>query len=150
MKFEKLNRSNIDILYDLNLQLAIDENQAALFTADKEQYAEAFLGRVPFTFGCLGRIENQAVGFFIYTYKFASYSGGKVLYIEDIFLKEKFRTEENKVALLQHAVERSIIENCCRVEMRVLKTFNYGYEILADFGFNQITKWDVYRLEHIR
>ncbi len=148
MEFIKVEESNIDILYDLNLQLAIDENQKNLFTASRNSFFDAFLSNNPIPFGFLSFFGDQAVGFYIYCFKFASYLGSIVLYIEDMYLIQDFRTLENKAALLNHAIEQSLADKCCRVEMRVLKSFNLGYEIINDLGFNQITKWDVYRFEH--
>lgn len=148
MEFFKIEKSNIDILYDLNLQLAIDENQKDLFTASRKCYADSFLSSVPISFGFLSYIGNKAVGFYIYCFKFASYLGSRVLYIEDLYLTKQYRSPENKEALIKHAIKQSRNDNCCRVEMRVLKTFNFGYNIINDCGFNQIMKWDVYRFDH--
>lgn len=71
-----------------------------------------------------------------------------MLYIEDAYLIDDFKTQQNKIELMKHAIQRSIRESCCRVEMRVLKTFNIGYDVIGDLGFSQIKKWDVYRIEN--
>ena len=147
MNFVKVEESNVNILYDLNLQLAVDEKQKDLFTASRSSYSDAFLGNNPISFGFLFFINHKPAGFYIYCFKFATYLGSKVLYIEDIYLTEEFRSPENKVNLLRHAIQQSELERCCRVEMRILKSFNIGYEVIKDCGFSQINKWDVYRLE---
>ena len=147
MDFVNVDRSNIDILYDLNVQLAADEDQKDLFTASRSSYRNAFSGSHPVSFGVLAFINAEPAGFYIYCFKFATYPGANVLYIEDIYLTEKHRSSENKIHLLNHAVEQAASGQCCRVEMRVLKSFNIGYEEIEARGFNRIDKWDVYRLE---
>jgi len=68
MEFIKVDTSNIDILYNLNLQLAADENQKDLFTASRSQYSNAFLRECPVAFGILSYIDNQVTGFYIYSF----------------------------------------------------------------------------------
>lgn len=147
MELKRLNKLNINTLYDLNVRLSESENQRHLFSANREDYADAFLSAMPTCFGFLAYEGNQAVGFYIYYFKFASYIGSRVLYIEDLYLIDGFDTEERKNTLLQHAVRRSQSEKCCRVEMRVLKEFNFGYSLIENIGFREIKKWDVYRLD---
>ena len=118
-----------------------------MFTATKTAYSNAFLGEDPLTFGFLTLVEDKPVGFYIYCFKFASYLGSKVLYIGDIYLTKSYRTLQNKKELLKHAIQQSIIDQCVRVEMRVLKSFNLGYDIIKECGFSQIDKWDVFRYE---
>lgn len=147
MDFIKVEESNVNTLYDLNFQLAVDENQKSLFTASRNSYSSAFLGNHPISFGFLGFIGKKPVGFYIFCFKFASYLGSKVLYIEDVYLDKEFRTSDNTIMILNHAIQQSTLENCARVEMRVLKSFNIGYDIINQFGFNQIKKWNIYRFE---
>lgn len=147
MELANVDNENIDDLFDLNAKLAESENQRYLFAANRQSYADAFLATTPVCFGFLAYQDNQPIGFYIYSFKFASYIASRVLYIEDLYLIDGFDTEENKKLLLTHAVSISQSEKCCRVEMRVLKAFNPGYGLIKSVGFNEITKWDVYRLD---
>ena len=148
MEFIKVDKSNIETLYDLNTQLAKDEGQSSLFTATRKNYFDAFLGDHSISFGYLSFINKEVVGFYVYYFKFASYQGSRALYVEDIYLTSECRTNENKSELLKHTIRQSEDENCSRIEMRVLKLFNFGYDMIKETGFKQITKWDVYRIEH--
>tara|TARA_B110000114_G_C14948262_1_gene339272 strand:+ start:218 stop:664 length:447 start_codon:yes stop_codon:yes gene_type:complete len=147
MQFIEVDNSNIKTLYDLNLQLAEDEDQKELFTASRDSYHKEFLSKNSISWSFLVFDENIAIGFYIYYFKFASYLGAKVLYIEDIYLTKESSSLKNKTILLDHALKHAKDSNCCRVEMRVLKNFNIGYELIMDFGFQAINKWDVFRLE---
>ena len=144
-KIIKVEESNLDTLYDLNYQLAVNENQKDLFIAARDAYAQMFLGSTPIAFGFLLFTNEQPVGFYIYYFKFASYLGSKVLYIEDVYLSDNVDVAENKVRLLKHAIQQARLEQCCRVEMRVLKSFNIGYDVIKNCGFEHVDKWDVYR-----
>ncbi|MDR5874613.1 GNAT family N-acetyltransferase [Vreelandella gomseomensis] len=147
MEIARVNNENINDLYDLNIKLAESESQKHLFTADRQSYADAFLAPTPACFALLAYQGNQPIGFYIYNFKFASYVGSRVLYIEDLYFIDGFDGDENKSILLQHALKVSRSENCCRTEMRVLKEFNIGYDLISSFGFSEIKKWSVYRLD---
>ncbi len=149
MKIIKVNSTNIGVLYQLNAKLAFDEGQSDLFRVSETDYATGFLADNPIMYGYLLYADDEAVGFYLYHYKFATYIGLKVLYIEDIYLTDKYATNENKRLLLQHAISISREERCCRVEIRMLKAFNIGYEFIQTNGFNVVDKWEVYRLNNL-
>lgn len=147
MELRSLTEKNINALYDLNAQLSESENQRHLFTAAREDYAEAFLSSHPSCYGLLAYQDSQAVGFYIYYFEFASYIASRVLHIEDIFLIDGFDTDDFKNTLLEHAVNKSQAEGCCRVEMRVLKEFSFSVGLIENIGFREVTKWSTHRLD---
>ncbi|MDN3560044.1 hypothetical protein [Vreelandella neptunia] len=65
MELARVNKENINDLYDLNVKLAESENQEHLFTADRTSYADAFLASTPACFGLLPYEGNQPIGFYI-------------------------------------------------------------------------------------
>jgi len=148
MHFKKVDETNVHILYALNQELACSENQNDLFTADIIDYSNAFIGNNSIAYGFLLYQEERAIGFYLFFYKFASYLGKKTLYIEDYYLTSEYRNHDYKLKILEHAVETSLHNNCCRIEMRVFKTANIDYDIIAKVGFKAVNKWDVYRMDH--
>lgn len=150
MKYQTVNDSNINILYKLNKQLAIDENQSFLFTGKKKDYVQAFICKNPIVFGILIYKENKPIGFIIYINKFATYLASKVLFIEDIYLKNKYQTKKKINELLQYMINKANIEKYSRLEMRVLNKYNLNKSIIKQNGFNKIKKWDTYRFEQSR
>lgn len=145
MDFSAVNADNLKTLYQLNRQLATEENQAALFTADLTHYAQGFIGNNPVAFGTLCFHGDEAIGFAICNYKFATYLGFKVLHIEDIYLEEPYATKDNKQALLTHLINQADENKCARIEMRVLNDVNWGTDLIESLGFKKIDKWSVYR-----
>lgn len=142
----KVSGNTIDDLYELAIGLSESEGQRELFSATRQEYVSAFLIEPPSCFGVVAYQEGRPIGFYTYYYKFASYLGARVLYVEDLHLVEGAGTEKNKHTLLEHAVMKSRNEGCCRIEMRVLKNFNLGYDVIEMSGFEEVEKWDVYRL----
>lgn len=147
MQFYEVNETNIALLYHLNKQLAIDENQASLFTASLEDYREPFLKNNPSTFGLLLYHEKQPIGFVIYMDKFATYLGKSVMFIEDIYVKKELSNNKNLRSIFDHLLYIAKQRGDIRLEMRVLKDYSIDTELLASYGFNPVEKWDVYRKE---
>ena len=147
MKYQTVNNSNINILYKLNKQLAIDENQLSLFTAKRKTYKKAFICKNPIVFGILMYKNNIPIGFIIYINKFATYLASKVLFIEDIYLTKKYQTKNNINELLQYMINKSNIEKYSRIEMRVLNNYSLNKTIIKKNKFSKIKKWNTYRFE---
>ena len=146
MNFVEVTNTNIKALFEINRQLAIEESQKDLFTASFENYTKGFLDDNPIAYGTLCYQDDKIIGFAICNYKFATYLGYKVLYIEDIYLKGEHSTNENKREFLKFLIDKAFGNNCARVEMRVLNNFNWGVELIKELGFEKIEKWSVYRL----
>ena len=144
MDLLKVDHHNVGTLFELNRELAVEEGQADLFIADYSEYQSAFLSETPVAQAYLCMEINTPVGFYIYSYKFSSYLGAKVLHIEDIYLLKEYR-EKNIEKLLGHVAQVGSDANCCRVEMRVLKAFNMGYNFIENAGFREVEKWDIFR-----
>ena len=90
MQFQQVTQDNIEELYKINRELAIEENQESLFTASLEKYRSGFVGEDKCAYGILAYQDADLIGFAILNYKFATYLGYKALYIEDIFLKKPY------------------------------------------------------------
>ena len=146
MRITKADRHNLINLYGLNKTLASEENQSHLFTAEIVHFQTAFIGEYPAVGAYLCMVDDVSIGFYTYVYKFATYLGTKVLHIEGIYLSEVHR-EEYIEEVLAHAIQKASIDGWCRVEMRVLKSFNMGYEAIGSAGFRKVEKWDVFRYE---
>ncbi len=147
MKYKTVNSSNIDILYKLNKQLAIDENQSSLFIAKKKDYKKAFICKNPIVFGILVYKNAKPIGFVTYIKKFATYLASKVLFMEDIYLNKKYKSKKNINKILQYMIDKSKNEKYLRLEMRVLRKYSIDKNLLKKNKFTKITKWDTYRFE---
>ncbi len=149
MDFIKVDKSNIDILYNLNRELAFNEGQSSLFSADKREYIDAFCGKNPMVYAFLVYNSHKLVGFCIYFEKFATYLASKVLFIEDLYLrKSNYLSKDDILDVLSYIQTISKSRNCKRVEMRVLKRYSIDTKLLEKSGFKKIDKWDVYRYEN--
>ncbi len=113
MEFVEVNRKNVEILYALNKELAHCEAQAALFSADKRKYIEAFCSDNPMVYAFLIYKRKQMVGFCIYYEKFATYLASKTLFIEDIYLRKNYTSDDDVLKLFSH-IKRIFEDRDCK------------------------------------
>lgn len=146
MNYVSVNEVNLNTLYEINRQLAVEENQANLFIADINDYAKGFIGPSPIAYGTLAYQDDKLIGFSICNYKFATYLGHPALYIEDIYLKKDYCTETNKRDFLNYLITLGLENGCSRIEMRVMRSTNWRTDLLKSLGFENIDKWSVYKL----
>jgi hypothetical protein len=118
-----------------------------LIIIKKKNYKKAFISKKPIAYGILVYKYNKPIGFIIFINKFATYLASKVLFIEDIYLKNKYQTSKNMDKLLQYMINKSKTEQYSRVELRVLKNYSFDKSIIKQNGFRKIKKWDTYRFE---
>jgi len=146
MHITKVDQHNLKDLYSLNKELAFEEDQVNLFTAQISHYQTAFIGESPAVQAYLCNLNNVSIGFYACLYKFATYLGERVLHIEDIYIQSEHR-EKYIDELIDHALHKASSEKCCRVEMRVLKSYNIGYGHIEKAGFSVVEKWNIFRFE---
>ncbi|WP_457606147.1 GNAT family N-acetyltransferase [Nitratifractor sp.] len=140
-----VEKDELPELYKLNRILAAEEGQGDLFVADFGSYRRAFLGPCPLLRAHFIEIDGERAGFAIHHFKFATYTGRKVLYIEDLYLLPPFR-DERTIDKLLHKLEDLMRElKCRRIELRVLDAFSLGKERFVEAGFQPVEKWRVYR-----
>ncbi len=148
MRFERVDRQNIEILYNLNRELAVCEGQIDLFVADKSEYFRAFCDEMPLAKAYLIYKGNTTVGFFIYFEKFATYLAKKTLFLEDLYIREALKTKDNISCVFEFIKRLANSTDSQRVEMRVLKRYGLKRDILESLNFKRVDKWDVYRYEN--
>ena len=146
MNILKVDKEHLDELFLLNKSLAEEERQLDFFTLNISQLDEALNGENSVLGAYLCQIDQQSIGFYAYVYKYATYLGKRVLYIEDLYIKSEYR-ESHIEEVINHIKRKAIQENCCRVDMRVLKTYNMGVGVFEKSRFNKVEKWDVFRFE---
>ncbi|ADV46579.1 hypothetical protein [Nitratifractor salsuginis] len=135
----------LHLLYEMVKELAETEGQTELFVATFDQYLQTFLGESPVAEGIVIYADREPIGFAVILRKFATYLGRETAYIEDLYLRTGLCHGESRLRVLSGLCEKFRSEGYVRVEMRVLKRFNLGEEVLQKAGFNPVDKWQVWR-----
>lgn len=90
LKIEALKEEFLDVLLTMLLEFAHFENKQAHFQNDKEKLRALFL-KDNLGKAFILKENDEVIGYLIYFYTLSSFRGSMGIYVEDIYIREKFR-----------------------------------------------------------
>lgn len=94
--------------------------------------------------------KNEPVGFCIFFYSFSTFCGRTNIYLEDLFVKEKFRGRGFGKEVFKVLVQITLEEGCHRLEWVCLnwnKSSIEFYKKMGAFALEDFTTWRMTRKE---
>jgi GNAT superfamily N-acetyltransferase len=91
-------------------------------------------------------IAGQPVGLAVFFFTYSTFSGRKVIYLEDIFVKEAFRGQGVGKELLRYVARLAVEQNCDRLDWAVLSWNKPSHDFYKKFGAVPLQGWDRYLL----
>ena len=108
-------------VFEMVRELAEYERLSDDVVADANMLRDALFGESARAFCEIAEAPGEAVaGFALWFYTYSTFIGRHGIYVEDLFVKPKFRSRGFGRALLAHLARRCVAENCARLEWSVL------------------------------
>ena len=95
----------------------------------------------------LAELEGSVVGFALYYFNYSTFLGRKGLYMEDLFVMEKFRRHGVGKALFMKLIDIAVAEHCGRMDFSVLDWNAPALAFYIRQGAKPLKDWTVYRIE---
>ncbi len=113
----KGNQNDIESIYNLVVELAVFEREPDAVTATLADYNTAFNdGRI---FCLVAENDNQIIGMMIYYYAFSTWKG-KMMYLEDFYVREAYRSQKVGDRLFDAFIEHCNTLGCILTKWQVL------------------------------
>lgn len=126
-------------------ELAAYENLLDQVRASEADILRDGFGPTP-RFECLlAEHDGAAVGFALFFHSYSTFEGRSCLYIEDLYVNERFRGLGLGRALMTRLARLAVARGCARLELAVLD-WNPAREFYRRLGFDHNTDWLPYRL----
>ncbi len=93
---------------------------------------------------------KKLVGYALYFYTYSSFVAKPTLYLEDLFVLQKYRKHGVGFALFRRCVEEAVRQGCGRMEWAVLTWNEKALRFYEKLGARQMSDWYVYRLDEER
>jgi len=90
---------------------------------------------------------TRLVGYAIYFFTYSSFVAKPTLYLEDLFVLEKYRKLGIGFSLFRRCVEIAQVEGCGRMEWAVLTWNTKALKFYEKLGARRMSDWYVYRLD---
>jgi len=88
--------------------------------------------------------DVNPVGMALFFFTYSSFSGRKVIYVEDIFVKEAFRGQGIGKALMRHIARIGVEQNCDRLDWTVLDWNKPSRDFYEKLGAVPLQGWTRY------
>lgn len=120
MKIRRGIKEDLEEVYQLVLELADYENAThEVMTSVKEMEVDGFGPQAVFGFYVAENHEG-IMGVSLYYYRYSTWKG-KLLYIEDLVVREKYRRKGIGTRLMDAMIREAIHQNCNGVQWQVLE-----------------------------
>jgi len=145
VNIRKATIKDVSAILKLIKELSIFEKMSQEVLATEENLRESLFGAKPYAQVLLAEIEGEPIGYALYFFNFSTFLGRPGLYLEDIYVNEKYRGKGIGTALLKHCAHIARENNCLRMEWLVLK-WNPARDFYKHIGAKPLNQWVVYRL----
>ena len=111
-----IERSDIPTLVRL-LNLAADfQDDSGAVAASTADLDAGFFGAIPYVYGLFAERSGRVVGLATYYFKYSTYKGRPVLYLEDLFVDESVRGQGVGKALMYRLADVARELRCTSIE----------------------------------
>lgn len=138
--------ADVPLILQLIHELAEFEHLAHEVTATEAQLHEHLFGARPYAEVLLARVAGQAVGFALFFHNYSTFVGKPGIYLEDLYVRDGWRTRGIGTALLQAVREQAVLRGCGRYEWSVLNWNQRAIDFYEKMGAKPMKEWTVYRL----
>lgn len=138
--------ADVPLLLQLIRELAEYERLSDQVSATGEILAESLFGARPSAEAVLAEVEGEPAGFAVYFHNFSTFLGLPGLYLEDLYVRVKWRGRGIGRRLLLHVAREAARLGCGRMEWAVLDWNEPAIEFYRRGGAVPMSDWTVYRL----
>lgn len=147
MKVEILRNSAADYeaVYMLTRELMIHHDALDIFTTTKERFAELINSGMlhSYTLYCDGKLS----GIMNFFFKLTTFTGRKILYIEDLYIREEYRGNGFGKLLLTKAKEIAAENDCEQIELKCAHWNKGSAEFYTAQGMKKENEWITFTLD---
>jgi GNAT superfamily N-acetyltransferase len=146
-RITRITSARVPELLELIRELAKFERLEHEVQARTASLRRSFFSRQPAAGALLADCDGKLAGYAIYFFTFSSFVGRAGIWLEDIYVRPKFRQQGTGLALIQAVAQIGVERNCGRFEWTAL---NWNKKALAFYdrlGARVMDEWLLLRLD---
>lgn len=141
----KATRQDLSLLFGLIRELAEFEKIPHEVVGDEATLGESLFGDRPAAEAIIARVDGEPAGFCVFFQNFSTFVARPGLYIEDLFVRPKFRGAGVGKALFMHCAGVAAERRLGRIEFAVLD-WNPARGFYERHGARPLKDWILYRI----
>jgi GNAT superfamily N-acetyltransferase len=128
-------------------ELATYERAPDAVVATEADFLRHGFGDHPFFRVLIAEWDGAVAGFALYFFGFSTWTGGPILYLEDLFVRPEHRKKRIGVALMQRLAGAAVESGCTRFVWQVLDWNEPSIRFYEALGASVQREWLTVRLE---
>jgi GNAT superfamily N-acetyltransferase len=139
--------TDVPLILDFIRQLAEYEKLLDAVTATEAILHETLFGSKPAAEVIIAEADGEPAGFAVFFHSYSTFRGRPGLYLEDLFVRPKFRGRGLGRQLLSALAQLAVQRGCPRMEWSVLNWNEMALRVYRAIGAKPMDEWTVQRLE---
>jgi GNAT superfamily N-acetyltransferase len=146
VRIEPARPEDVPTILMLIRELAEFERLLDEVTATEDQVHKGLFGARPSAEVVMARIGDEVAGFALYFHNFSTFLAKPGIYLEDLYVRQKFRGQGCGEALLRHLASIALARGCGRLEWSVLDWNQRAIAFYKSLGAAPMSEWTIYRV----
>src|SRR6202043_4092917 len=139
-------RADVPLLLTLIGELAEYEKLSHEAVATEASLAAALFGARASAEAVIARLDTEPVGFALYFHNFSTFLGRPGLYLEDLFVRPRFRGRSVGKSMLKYLAALALERDCGRFQWQVLDWNRPSRDFYESLGAQADPSWVNYRI----
>lgn len=145
-RIEPATPADVPMILTLIKELAEFERLLHEVTATEAQVHDGLFGPRPSAEVAMARIDDEVAGFALYFHNFSTFLAKPGIYLEDLYVRQKYRGQGCGEALLRHLARTALERGCGRLEWSVLDWNQRAIDFYRSLGAEPMNEWTTYRV----
>ncbi len=146
LKIREARESDCQFILGMIHELAAFEKLSHEVLATELKLKEHLFSSQPVAKALIAELNGVAVAFALYFFSFSTFLAKPGIYLEDLYVKESFRSKGIGLSLLKHLALIAQENNFGRLEWSVLDWNQKAIDFYLKLGAKPMDEWTVYRL----
>ena len=147
LRLRDADPADVPLMLDYVRELAEYEREADKVVATAADLQRHLFGPSPLAFAVMAEWDARPAGWAIWFYNFSTWEGRPGLYLEDLYVRPRFRGTGIGKALLKHLAAVAIERGCTRYVWQVLDWNTPSLEFYEAMGAAVLREWLTCRVE---
>ena len=91
--------------------------------------------------------DKNIVAFALYFYNFSTFTGKRGLYLEDLYVDEKYRKKGYGTMMIRHLMALAKRQECGRMEWTCLDWNQKAIDFYLSLGARPLDEWTIFRMD---
>lgn len=146
VRIEPASEADVPVILQLIRELAEFERLLDQVTATEAQLRETLFGARRNAEVVIARQGEEVAAFALFFHNYSTFLAKPGLYLEDLYVRQKFRGQGCGEALLRHLAGIAVERGCGRFEWSVLDWNQRAIDFYKSLGAEPMDEWTIYRV----